>query len=264
MSGTRAFDGLASTYQRYRPRYPDDVLRELRAFARSGDAFGRGRPLVVDVGSGTGISTRLLRETFGPGPLVVGVEPGRDMRREAVADTPAELDVAYVRGLAEALPFADGEAAVLVAAQALQWFDRPGFYREARRVLAPGGTLALLQNNRDWSRSVALRVYEEFLEEHSPGYSRFYRAFDVQAELEGLDGFEPSPPFVATWTRTMTVDEFLGMTRSSTKMHAAIEALGEEKAVRTLTAALEPHCRDGVVRVPYRSELYRARRLVSS
>jgi ubiquinone/menaquinone biosynthesis C-methylase UbiE len=262
VSSTSAFDGLASTYQRYRPRYPDALLGELRAFALSGDAFGRDRPLVLDVGSGTGISTRLLRATFGPRPLVVGVEPGRDMRREAVADTLAELDVAYVSGLAEALPFADGEAAVAVAAQALQWFDRPAFYREARRVLAAGGTLAVLQNNRDWSRSDALRVYEEFLEAHSPGYSRFYRAFDVQAELEAVEGIEPSPPLVATWTRTMTADEFVGMTQSSTKMRAAIDAIGEESAVRTLAAALGPHCRDGVVEIPYRSELYRARRLL--
>jgi ubiquinone/menaquinone biosynthesis C-methylase UbiE len=218
------------------------------------------RPLIVDAGSGTGISTRLLRRVFGPEPVVLGVEPNDGMLREALAETPAELEIEYVVGLAEALPAVDGAASLVLAAQALQWFDRQAFYAEAWRVLAPGGMLAILQNNRAWTESQALDAYEEFLEANSPGYSRFYRAFDIQGELEAIDGFEVAPPFAVTWTRRMSLDEFAGMARSSTQMRGAMRALGDVRALEMLTASISPHALGETVDVPYRTELFRARR----
>jgi SAM-dependent methyltransferase len=258
MPDPHAFDRIAAEYQRYRPRYPDEVLAELRAVPLVAPAGGR--PLIVDAGSGTGISTRLLRRVFGPEPLVLGVEPNEDMLREAAAETPPELGIEYVAGLAEALPSPQGAVSLVLAAQALQWFDRPAFYAEARRVLAPGGTLAILQNNRAWEQSAAVEAYEQFLEAHSPGYSRFYRAFDVEGELEALDGFEAAPPFAVTWTRRMSLEGFVGMARSSTKMQGAIRALGAERALELLTASIAPHAHGQTVDVPYRTELFRARR----
>lgn len=65
--------------------------------------------------------------------------------------TQAQLDRAvqrpnlrYFRAAAEALEdLAGGTVDLLTAAQGLHWFDGPAFYAEARRVLQPGGTLAI-------------------------------------------------------------------------------------------------------------------------
>jgi len=75
---------------------------------------------------------------------------------------------------------------LMLVAQALQWFDRPRFYQGCRARLVLGGVLAILQNNRDWKASEFLDEYEALLEETSPGYTRHYRSFDVEAELAGL------------------------------------------------------------------------------
>lgn len=45
---------------------------------------------------------------------------------------------------AEQLHLADGSASLITVAQAAHWFDLPAFYREVRRVGAPGGVVALI------------------------------------------------------------------------------------------------------------------------
>ena len=44
---------------------------------------------------------------------------------------------------AEEAPLADGSVSLVAAAQALHWFDRARFWEEARRVLVPGGVIAV-------------------------------------------------------------------------------------------------------------------------
>ena len=52
-------------------------------------------------------------------------------------------------GTAERLPVADGVARAVAVGQAFHWFDGPAALAEMHRVLEPGGTLAVLYNERD-------------------------------------------------------------------------------------------------------------------
>lgn len=79
MTPDLAFTGHADAYDRWRPRYPADVLAAVDAAA--GEADLTSAASLVDVGAGTGISTRLVRDAVGAGRPVIGIEPGRDMRR---------------------------------------------------------------------------------------------------------------------------------------------------------------------------------------
>jgi SAM-dependent methyltransferase len=231
---TQAFAGLAELYSQYRPAYPETLWNVLRDLIAVEAAAAAGSPVtVIDVGAGTGISTRPLRQHLGSIPRIVGVEPGADMRRQARADTPPALDIEYVDGCAEALPFADSQVHAVLAAQAAQWFDRRAFYAEARRVLHAGGIVVLLENNRSWQRSGLLAAYETFLEAASPGYRRDYRAHDYCVELDATGGFNVGAPVVVDWARRLPLDAFVGMTLSSTKMQGAVRALG----IATATAA---------------------------
>lgn len=167
------FDQLPGGYDRHRPDYPEALLLALCEHIEAG---GIPDPrLVVDVGAGTGIATRLLRRYLDRSYEVIGVEPGESMHRQAVESTDPDLDVTYLEATAENMPFCDGTLAGVVTAQAVQWFGRPRFYCEASRVLAPRGTLAILQNNRDWRESPFLAAYETFLEQNNPAYDRNYR-----------------------------------------------------------------------------------------
>ncbi|MED6309748.1 MAG: methyltransferase domain-containing protein, partial [Pseudomonadota bacterium] len=77
------FEGLADNYSQNRPQYPQRMLAELRAFLPDGALS------VMDLASGTGISTRAVAKSLGDRANIVGVEPSEDMRRRAREDTNA-------------------------------------------------------------------------------------------------------------------------------------------------------------------------------
>ncbi|MYV98028.1 class I SAM-dependent methyltransferase [Streptomyces sp. SID3343] len=249
MGDTRAFDDLAEGYQRFRPDYPQAAWETLRGYV------GPDVELLVDVGAGTGIATRALRATFGAGPDVVGVEPGEGMRAQAenVAG-----DVRYVAAPAEALPFADGSASLVLTAQALHWFDRPAFYAEATRVLRPGGVIAVLVNDRDTAASSFLQAYEDLLERHNDDYSRDYRHFPVSDELDAAFGMGDDYRF--GWSRRQTRDEFVGTALSSSKTNAVVRKLGEAETRAAIGAVLALHFAGDDVEIPFTTSLFLRRR----
>jgi SAM-dependent methyltransferase len=109
-----------------------------------------GSTLLVDVGCGTGISTRQFAARGVP---VVGVEPNDEMRRraEAVAAPPGGPAPRYHKGKGEATGLPDGVAKAVLAAQAFHWFDADAALREFARILQPNGWVVLLWNERDES-----------------------------------------------------------------------------------------------------------------
>jgi SAM-dependent methyltransferase len=134
-----------------------------RGFARSPDAYERGRPdypeaavawlcealeiepgsTVVDLAAGTGKLTRLLAPRAG---RVIAVEPIAEMAaklRELVPRAEA------VEGTAEDMPLPDSSVDAVTVAQAFHWFDQERAIAEIHRVLRPGGRLGLMWNHRD-------------------------------------------------------------------------------------------------------------------
>ncbi|MEU8926373.1 methyltransferase domain-containing protein [Kitasatospora sp. NPDC048545] len=130
----RSFGVAAAAYQAGRPGYPQALI---------GSAVPRQARRVLDLGAGTGKLTRLLVEA---GLDVVAVEPDEGMRAQLAAAVPG---AAVRAGSAERIPLADGSVDAVVVAQAWHWFDPAAAVPEIARVLAPGGTLALVWNVRD-------------------------------------------------------------------------------------------------------------------
>ena len=245
----QAFNGLAKAYSTAQPDYPEALWAALR------DALA-DRPVpqvAADVGSGTGISTRQLAPAL-PQWHIIGVEPGDAMRAQAAEDSRG-TGIEFRVGNAEEMPLEAASVDLVVAAQALHWFDHSRFYAEARRVLAPGGLIGIVQINRSWPDSPLLGDYENFLEEHSPGYSRDYCQFDVVAELAAA-GFDHVRHMPSEWILPMTHDGFVNMARSSTKLHATVDALGEVHVEGVLKAFLEEHHPSGEFELPYISDLF--------
>jgi ubiquinone/menaquinone biosynthesis C-methylase UbiE len=131
---TRGFELAADAYERGRPDYPAAAIDWLveRLDLRPGRA-------VVDLAAGTGKLTRLLVPS---GVEVIAVEPIAEMR--------AKIENAHVlEGTAEAIPLPDDSADAVTVAQAFHWFRAEEALAEIRRVLRPGGGLALVWNVRD-------------------------------------------------------------------------------------------------------------------
>jgi len=134
---TERFSNRAQDYARFRPTYPEEAIDALL------DGLGDpARVTAADVGAGTGISARLLARR---GVRVIAIEPNGAMR--AVAE--AHPLVEWREGRAEATGLAAGAIGLIVCAQAFHWFEPQAALAEFRRILAPGGRLALVWNERD-------------------------------------------------------------------------------------------------------------------
>ena len=137
------FTGLADVYAKNRPGYPPAALDFILAHCGLGD-----QAVLVDVGCGTGISSRLFARR---GLRVIGVEPNDEMRRQAEAEAlPPEVPApSYRAGRGEATGLPDACADAVLAAQAFHWFDAPAALCEFHRILKPGGWAVLVWNERD-------------------------------------------------------------------------------------------------------------------
>lgn len=116
----------ADRYDRARPRYPDALINRIAA--------GLG-PDVLDVGTGTGIAARQLRDA---GCRVLGVEPDERMAEQA-RRTGIDTEVATFEEWDPAGRTFDA----VTAAQSWHWIDPLAGAAKAARILRPGGRLVL-------------------------------------------------------------------------------------------------------------------------
>ncbi|HYK92171.1 MAG TPA: class I SAM-dependent methyltransferase [Acidobacteriota bacterium] len=160
---TQRFSDRVENYVKYRPTYPTTVLRLFQ------DKCGLTREsAAADVGSGTGILSRLLLET---GCTVFGVEPNEDMRKAAEDLLRGESRFISIDGTAEHTTLQAESVDFIAAAQAFHWFDRPQASAEFRRIARPDASAAILWNTRLAKETAFLRAYEELLIRYAPEYS---------------------------------------------------------------------------------------------
>lgn len=126
-------DGFAGAYDRYRPSPPPAVIDVLRCTA------GGQRPkLVVDLGCGTGLSTRVWSDQA---VRVAGVEANPDMVARARLAT-AAANVEFLQRLASDTGLPAGDADIVTCAQSFHWMEPQPVLAEAARILRSGGVFA--------------------------------------------------------------------------------------------------------------------------
>jgi SAM-dependent methyltransferase len=125
-------EGFAEVYDAYRPAPPAIVLDVLCRVAHA------PRPRVVDLGAGTGLSTRAWA---GRAEGVVGVEPQEPMLRRAEAAT-AATNVRYVLAYGDDTGLPDASADIVTCSQSFHWMEPGPTLAEAARLLRPGGVFA--------------------------------------------------------------------------------------------------------------------------
>ena len=145
------YDGVAATYDE---AYSGSVTSRVLDFdGLRRDALGRASGAVLELGVGTGLNLPLYRAGGGIRSLD-GVDVSAGMLtqakpRAAAAESALGVRVQLKLGSVDALPYADNAFDTVTDTFSLCVFEQPqNALREARRVLAPGGLLLLLESDR--------------------------------------------------------------------------------------------------------------------
>ncbi len=248
----RAASGFARTadaYARGRPSYPGEAIDRLASAFELDD-----ESTVLDLAAGTGQLSALLHARVG---RTLAVEPAPAMRARITADLPG-VDV--LDGVAEAIPLRDGEVDAVVVGEAFHWFDPPVALTEIARVLRPGGGLAMLWNTSTWTLESTqwLRDFQRIVAHHKAeaggypsGQGRWREGFEHSDEFEELEHTEFSH------TQIMIPRNFLAQVASWSWI-ANLEETGRQAVLDDVAALIEAQ---GEIAIPYRTDLYLTRRI---
>jgi SAM-dependent methyltransferase len=207
-------EGFADFYDAHRPRPPAILLDALTQYV------GGGRlRRVVDLGSGTGLSTRAWADR---GDDIVGVEANPAMLAVAVDRTDAS-NVRYVAAFADATGLDDRSVDLITCSQSFHWMERERVLAESARILRPGGVFAaydydmppLTHPEIDRAFRDHLELRRRFRDEHrvSAGWTRTPKQSHLDA-IEGSGHFRYAREAVFHDAAEVGADEILGFARS--------------------------------------------------
>jgi SAM-dependent methyltransferase len=176
MKPTERFSNRADHYRRYRPGYPAAIIELLRE-----ECGLKAGAAIADVGSGTGLFTKLLLQAEYD---VTAVEPNEAMRQAAEEDLHGFSRFRSIAATAEETGLPSSSFDAITAAQAFHWFDSRAAAREFRRLLRPSGWIVLIWNHRENQDSAFALEYEELLASLGESYTGSgHRSGAIEARL---------------------------------------------------------------------------------
>lgn len=247
LDSTKRFSSRVADYVKYRPGYPPQLVDLCRT-----EMGLTPESIVADIGSGTGISTELFLKN---GNNVYGVEPNADMRAAAEQLLSSRYpNFRSIAGTAEATTLPNAAVDLIVAAQAFHWFDKAAASRQFRRVLRPGGHIAIVWNDRKTTGSPLLAGYDQLLCTLATDYKQVSKTTTSVEDLQ--DVFRV--PFRRLAFPNEQRFDFAGL--KGRAMSASYSPLpgnpAHEPFVAGLQALFETHQCDGHVMFEYETEVF--------
>jgi SAM-dependent methyltransferase len=243
------FSGRVANYVKYRPGYPAEMIGFFR------DQLGlTDDSVIADIGSGTGLSAKPFLEE---GCKVYGVEPNAAMREAAEEFLKEFPDFVSVEGTSSATTLDAGSVDHIIAAQAFHWFEPGSTGREFRRILRPGGYVALIWNERQLDTTPFLREYEDLLLKYGRDYEQV-RHENISVEL--LSQFFQAEFGRATFPNEQVFDfqGLRGRLLSSSYMPDEADA-AYEPLMKDLRSVFDKHAESDRIKVLYDTNIFYSR-----
>ena len=246
---TERFSNRVENYAKYRPGYPPEVLALMRDEMELTPAS-----VVADIGSGTGILSRIFLEN---GNTVYGVEPNREMRETGERLLSEFPKFKSVEGTAEETGLPSACVDFVTAAQAFHWFDVKRARDECRRILRPSGWAVVIWNYRPHQTSEFLQAYERMLEEFSTDYKQVSVGYGHKDSLREFfqQGFEMRKFVNVQW---MEFEALRGRLLSASYVPLEGDPRHAPMLAR-LQRIFDEHQHKGCVRADYDTEIYYGR-----
>ncbi|MFD4704668.1 class I SAM-dependent methyltransferase [Gottfriedia sp. NPDC058432] len=148
----------------FRPSYPNEYINYLL----SENHLSEGS-VIADIGSGTGILTKLLLEKK---LNVLAIEPNNDMR--GIAEKTLKIYDQYksINATAENTSLKINSVDLITVAQAFHWFDKEKFQLECKRILKENSKVSLVWNSKDVLSPLMIEL-QEICKETCPKFKGF-------------------------------------------------------------------------------------------
>jgi ubiquinone/menaquinone biosynthesis C-methylase UbiE len=243
---TERFTGRVAEYERYRNRYPDEVIATL--VERCGLT---PKTQIADIGAGTGMLSELFLEYSGS---VMAIEPNDEMRAACERLKQRWPGLQVRKGTAEATGLEDASMDLVTAGRAFHWFDPEPTRREFQRILRPGGWVALVSNSRVRDESPQSVTFESILNEYGSDYEANRKRYEIGPVIDTF--FSGGELFRVEFAgeQYLTLEELSGLTQSF-----SVAPLPDDPRYAELQAALEKFFsewqQDGVVVLATRCKL---------
>jgi len=157
VESSEIWTGEATLYDQTRPSPPPvllDILTQLTHTPRPS--------LVVDLGSGTGLSTMLWSERA---QRVIGIEPNADMRAQAMRKLehhPFAANIEFREGVSSHTDLPESSADIVTCSQSFHWMEPTSTLAEIGRILRPGGLFAAY--DYDWPPALSWELEQVYKE----------------------------------------------------------------------------------------------------
>jgi ubiquinone/menaquinone biosynthesis C-methylase UbiE len=131
------YSAKAGGYAQYRWDYAVEAIQAIFDIAQLSEAS-----TIADVGAGTGMVSRHFVERV---RQVFAIEPSLEMRQIAAQSLRQFPPFCNIDGLAEATTLPNRSVDLIAVGRAIHWFPPESTRNEFRRILKPGGWLAILR-----------------------------------------------------------------------------------------------------------------------
>lgn len=232
------FSETSGNYDLYRPSYPRKLVDWIIKTSKI-----KSSGIIVDIGCGTGISTRLFDKR---GFTVIGLDPNKEMLSYAISHGG---NVLYGLGTAEKTGLKKQSVDLITVAQAFHWFNVKNVMKEFKKVLKPQGSVCAFWNIR--VMSPFMEDYQKIVDKFCVDYPRTKKASETIPEIKSFSGIKYFKEASFPYFQKFNLEELIGRAYSTSYVVHGVKDHDEFK--KSLKKIFDKHQKKGKVEFIYKT-----------